>query len=309
MSSNATSEPVPGKTGGATSFPAEATHPLTAATPGLEAAAVVRGQTVRTATAQAGAPKPAAGWVPFQGDKPHAAETENDSPSPMAPPPGELITAGSETDSYGFKSVIPTPQSEPAEWDDRPIHGFEDVETRLEPRPGEDIGPTPSFMRHQRSNPTGSAPARGWQIGACCLVLLLLVQFSLAWRDKLAARLPGLEPVLAKACVPFACQVAAPRDIAALILDGSNLNQRSGASGYELVVALRNRSSAGVMWPSFELTLTDSQGQPLIRRVLTPQEFGVRDLRVGPGADVSLQTVLDVSDRRVAGYTVEIFYP
>jgi hypothetical protein len=95
-----------------------------------------------------------------------------------------------------------------------------------------------------------------------------------------------------------------------MALEGSNLRQRGGVgSGYDFIVSLRNRSSVSVMWPAFELTLTDSQGQPLMRRVLSAQDFGVRDSRLGPAAEVNLTTQLDVSDRRIAGYTVEIFYP
>ncbi len=200
----------------------------------------------------------------------------------------------------------------PGEWDDRPVHGFEDVETRLEPRPGEDIGPTPSFLRTaQRPEAAlSSGQGRGWAIAGPVLALLLAVQGLVAWRDSIAARAPGLEPVLSALCLPFRCRVNAPRNLTAMALEGSNLRQRTGVgSGYELVVALRNRSAASVMWPSFELTLTDSQGQALIRRVLAPQDFGVSDKHLGPAAEVNLQTQLDVADRRIAGYTVEIFYP
>jgi Protein of unknown function (DUF3426) len=147
-------------------------------------------------------------------------------------------------------------------------------------------------------------------MAAAALAGLLVLQATLAWRDSLAARLPALEPALALFCKPFACKVQAPRHLSAMTLETSNLRQRGGVgSSYDFIVTLRNRSTAAVMWPAFELTLTDSQGQALIRRVLSTQDFGVAETRLGPAAEVSLSTQLDVADRRIAGYTVEIFYP
>jgi hypothetical protein len=63
------------------------------------------------------------------------------------------------------------------------------------------------------------------------------------------------------------------------------------------------------MVPAFELTLTDSQGQALIRRVFSGTEMGAPDGQLPGGAEWNLQTALEVADRRIAGYTVEIFYP
>jgi hypothetical protein len=151
---------------------------------------------------------------------------------------------------------------------------------------------------------------RRWQAAGVALSALLAVQIALAWRDALAARVPALHGVLTGLCRPIGCRVDAPRHIAALTVEGSNLRQRiSGSPGYDLMVGLRNRTNLPVMMPAVELTLTDSQGQALIRRVLTQQDWRGATAQLGPGADVSLQTFVQVADPRVAGYTVEIFYP
>jgi hypothetical protein len=140
--------------------------------------------------------------------------------------------------------------------------------------------------------------------------MLLTVQVSLAWRDKLAAHLPATRGVLAALCKPLGCSVNAPRQLASLAVEGSNLRQRPGGmDGYDLTVALRNRASHVVLLPAVELTLTDTQGQALIRRVLLERDWRGAAAQLPAGADITLQTVLQVSDARIAGYTVEIFYP
>jgi hypothetical protein len=111
------------------------------------------------------------------------------------------------------------------------------------------------------------------------------------------------------ACAPLGCSVEPLRRMASLSVDGSNLRQRGPEGSYELLVNLRNRSNTSLMMPAFELTLTDTQGQPLVRRVLQPVDLGARTTTIAAGADMSLQTTLAIADRRIAGYTVEIFYP
>lgn len=252
------------------------------------------------ASAFAPPPAPAAPAAPSSGSA--------DTARPAATDTG-LVTGGAMAEPE-LPHASPLPPSEPAAWDDRPVRGFEDVETRLEPRPGDDIGPTPSFM-HARHAAHERGPARRgrWAVLCAVLSLLLVVQLGLAWRDALAAQAPDLKPALVEACRWLNCRVEPPRLMAALSVDGSNLRQRAGVDGYELMVALRNRSGSAVMLPAFELTLTDSQGQALIRRVVQASELGAIDPQFGPGGELALHALLDVSDRRVAGYTIEIFYP
>lgn len=230
-------------------------------------------------------------------------------PDTVAGPPTEVH--GSPTSALDSSSTRPVLPTEPAPWDERPAAGFEDVETRLEPRTGDETAPTPSFMQHAglREERVGRRPGRAWGVVAVLLGVLLAAQLAIGMRDSLAAKLPALRPALAAACAVAGCRIDPPRSLAALAVEGSNLRQRPGDGAYELVVALRNRSASAVMAPAFELTLTDSQGQALIRRVFGAAELGAADPQLPAGADWNLQTVLEIADRRVAGYTVEIFYP
>ncbi len=191
--------------------------------------------------------------------------------------------------------------------------GFDDIETRLELRPGESEEATPSFMQGlnppERKKSLGRGSRVLWTLAMALLGGLLVLQAAMAWRDSVAARWPQLRPALATACQILGCTLEPLRRMASLSVEGSNLRQRSTEGGYELLVNVRNRGDLAVMMPAFELTLTDTQGQPLIRRVLRASEMGVSAPTVAAGTELSLQAQLDVKDRRVAGYTVEIFYP
>jgi predicted Zn finger-like uncharacterized protein len=194
-----------------------------------------------------------------------------------------------------------------------PHESFDDVETRLEPRPGEDGGATPSFMRQEPARRARTALSAGqrwlWGSLAALAMAALALQLSLAHRDLLAAHEPALRPLLQRVCAPLGCRVEPLRRIGLLSVEGSNLRQRGGEGSYELLVNLRNRGHTSLMMPAFELTLTDTQGQALVRRVLRAGELGARTDTIAAGADTSLQASLEIADRRIAGYTVEIFYP
>jgi hypothetical protein len=64
--------------------------------------------------------------------------------------------------------------------------------------------------------------------------------------------------------------------------------------------------------PALELTLTDSQDQPVLRRVLAASEFAGSTAVLLPGAEWSTSLALAVasgSAPRIAGYRVLAFYP
>lgn len=213
----------------------------------------------------------------------------------------------------GAAAPVRSPEELEAYGDDRAPHAFDDVETRLEPRPGEDIDPPPSFLKpdsapasHSRRSPAQQAL---WIGVSLLLVCTLVLQLALAWRDTLASLAPQLRPALSTLCEWSGCQVEPLRRMASLSVEGSNLRQKTGEGNYELLVNLRNRSELSLMLPAFELTLTDTQGQALIRRVLQPREMGARSDTIAAAGELSLLAALQISDRRIAGYTVEIFYP
>jgi predicted Zn finger-like uncharacterized protein len=142
------------------------------------------------------------------------------------------------------------------------------------------------------------------------LVAVLATQVALQQRVALVARWPTATPVLAALCATLGCTIEAPRALDAMAVESSGLTRVDGAPLYRLQVTLRNRSSLEVLAPALDITLTDMRGDVVARRVLRATDVGAPAL--GPlaaGAEWPINAVLDLGDVRVAGYTVELFYP
>lgn len=172
--------------------------------------------------------------------------------------------------------------------------------------------PAPSFLRDEAQAAQWRRPRvrRALATLAALLALILAVQVALQRRDELAARWPATAPTLIALCGLLGCEVEAPRTLDALAVESSGLTRVEGAPLYRLQVALRNRANTPVLTPALDLTLTDLRGEIVARRVLQAADFGGRAPgRLAAGADWSVNALLDLGDTRVAGYTVELFYP
>lgn len=176
----------------------------------------------------------------------------------------------------------------------------------------------PEFVRQaQRQARWNSTPARA-TLGVLSLVLLLVLagQAAMQWRNVLAQQWPASQPWLQQLCnATTGCQLAAPRDLDALVIDSSTLSPAK--TGLQVDVLLRNRIDRAVAWPALELTLTDAQGKIEQRKVLEPAQFlpavqaAAPALRAGiaPGQQMQLQLHLAVSGTAPAGYKLLLFYP
>lgn len=145
---------------------------------------------------------------------------------------------------------------------------------------------------------------------ACLSALLLLgLQAAFEFRSLIAARWPHTAPVLRQICDWAGCKVDALRQIESLIVDSSGLVRIDGTALYRLSVVLRNSAPLELAPPSLDLTLTDAQGKVISRRVLSLAELGAPLSSISAGAEVPIQVALNVGERQVSGYTVELFYP
>jgi hypothetical protein len=78
---------------------------------------------------------------------------------------------------------------------------------------------------------------------------------------------------------------------------------------YRLTLVVQNKAAFEVRMPAVELVLSDAQGQTVVRRVFTAGELGQPAPSLPPRGEAALQALLDLGERRMAGYTVELFYP
>ena len=171
-----------------------------------------------------------------------------------------------------------------------------------------------------RSPPSANPPQSGLRrfvlsLVALALFAVLAVQVAMLERDRLAAMFPQFKPALMLMCEKLGCKVASLRQIESVVIDSSSFNRSKGDT-YRLNIGLRNTASVDVALPSVELTLTDSQDQALVRRVLSAAELvkpGSTESVLAAGAEWQGQATITVrlaaNAERFTGYRVLAFYP
>ena len=171
-----------------------------------------------------------------------------------------------------------------------------------------------TFIRQARRQAFWGRPAvQGMLIVALLLLgALLALQIGLHDRDRLAAAEPSLRPWLQRLCEPLGCRIGPPRQIESIAIEGSSFNKLRG-DAYRLSFTLRNQAPVEVAVPAIELTLTDTQDLPVVRRVLMPDELGAALPVLGAAAEwtgsVSLAVTANGGAGRIAGYRLLAFYP
>ena len=146
------------------------------------------------------------------------------------------------------------------------------------------------------------------------LLIALVAQAAFHFRDALAAHWPATRGPLQRMCSAAGCEIRALREVAALVIEASDLQADPAHRGLLILTAtLRNRAAYPLAYPYLELTLTDAQDQVVVRRALAPADYmrGTADLARGiPGNDeVQVRLFVDASATTQAGYRLYLFFP
>ncbi|MEO5733698.1 MAG: zinc-ribbon and DUF3426 domain-containing protein [Rubrivivax sp.] len=192
-----------------------------------------------------------------------------------------------------------------------PIEIIEPIEPLVAAPPFADFRATPSFVRRADRAEQWRRPGVRLALAAVVMLSLLALaaQVTYVYRDLVAARFPVTRPALQQMCTVFGCSIGPARMIDALTVEASGLLRVAQTDGYRLSLTLRNRSGIALALPAVDLSLTDSQGKLLARRVLRPAELGATQAELGAGRELQLRATLQTATDPVAGYTIELFYP
>ena len=179
--------------------------------------------------------------------------------------------------------------------------------------PADRSEPVPGFMR---TAPAGvRAPSRWlrWVLVSLALLLSLLLaaQVLLQQRNAVAAQWPAAKGALQRVCELIGCRLAPPQRIEAIAIDSSAFT-KVHADVYLLAVTLKNAASTEVAMPALELTLTDTQDQVLLRRVLQVNAFAAQRSTLAASGDFSFSLPVEAkagAGVHVAGYRLLAFYP
>lgn len=174
----------------------------------------------------------------------------------------------------------------------------------------ERAGPPTFMLDADRAQRWRRSPLRlALSIGSVVLALALLVQIALHFRDTLAAAWPEARGTLAGLCSVAGCKLQPPHRIDSVSVESSGLTRSADGTGYRLSVVLLNKAAYGVAIPAIDLSLTDTAGQVIARRVLKPEDFRAAPESLKPSGVTTLEAGLVIDGKPVAGYAIEIFYP
>lgn len=145
------------------------------------------------------------------------------------------------------------------------------------------------------------------------LGLTLCLQVVFHHRDRIASQAPALRPLLTALCASFQCRLGPPRRIESIAIESSAFT-RVRADAFRLSLTLSNQADIALAMPALELTLTDVQDQPVLRRVLQPSDLGpqtpqVIEARAEWTSTLTLAIAPQANPARIVGYRVLAFYP
>ena len=169
--------------------------------------------------------------------------------------------------------------------------------------------PDVSFVRQARALAFWRRPLVRGALALVCLALLTLLALQVAVfeRDRIAAMEPRAKPWLQALCQQLGCEIAPLRMAEALVIDSSSFNKLRG-DAYRLNVAIKNTAPLELAMPALDLALTDTQDQPVLRRVLVPADFGA-PATLAANAEFNGSVALQLDRAQVSGYRVLVFYP
>ncbi|PIF27076.1 putative Zn finger-like uncharacterized protein [Acidovorax sp. 56] len=185
--------------------------------------------------------------------------------------------------------------------------GDDDDDATADATPTEDV----SFVKAARRRAFWRKPLVRVALVAVSLGLLAVLagQVAVHERNRLAAMEPRLRPALLALCEPLQCVLAPQRQISDVVIDSSSFNKARGDS-YVLAITMKSRATLPLEMPAVELTLTDAQDQPVLRRVLLPSEMSApQELPAGGEWNAAVSVLVTTGGARVAGYRLLAFYP
>ncbi len=177
---------------------------------------------------------------------------------------------------------------------------------------------SPTMMDDAARNKTGLSKKSGIAKFLMVFVVLLLILLTLAQtayylRSDIAARWPQTRPYLEQACTWLQCEVTLPKKADLIAIDDSDLKEDTERQGLiHLYTTLANKADHSQEFPLLELTLTDADDKPLLRRTFQPGEYlppGV-DIRRGISAQgrIDIRLSMSVEAAAVAGYRLFVTY-
>ncbi|PKO50524.1 MAG: hypothetical protein CVU27_08370 [Betaproteobacteria bacterium HGW-Betaproteobacteria-20] len=170
------------------------------------------------------------------------------------------------------------------------------------------------FNKTKKSAKSGNAFAKRllWLVGLI-LLLAAIAQSIYFLRTEIAAYYPNTKPYLLLACEKLNCSLALPRKIDFIVIDDSDMQEDPEHLGLvHLTSTLINQAGFSQAYPNIELTLTDINDTPKLRRIFKPIEYLPAHTEVtkglAAGEEVKIKLAITTPGISVSGYRLLVSY-
>lgn len=159
---------------------------------------------------------------------------------------------------------------------------------------------------------TKKSPVLLWILLAV-MFLTAIAQSVYFLRHQIAMYYPNIKPHLVRVCEKIGCSIDLPKKIALILIDDSDIQEDAEHAGVmRLSTTLINQAGFYQAYPNLELTLTDVEDKPKLRRIFKPIEYlpAKTDIALGlaAGAVVKVKLAMTSQGIAVAGYRVFVSY-
>lgn len=145
------------------------------------------------------------------------------------------------------------------------------------------------------------------------LILSAIAQSVYFLRHQIALYYPNVKPSLEQVCKKIGCGIELPKKIEFIVIDDSDIQEDVERAGLmRLSTTLINRADFNQAYPNLELTLTDVDDKPKLRRIFKPQEYLPANTNIAQGLaageELKVKLAMTTQGIVVAGYRVFVAY-
>ena len=146
------------------------------------------------------------------------------------------------------------------------------------------------------------------------LLLLVFIGLSVYFlRGKIASEYPQLKPALERICKKLNCTIDLPKNLGLISIGNSDMQEDDD---YQAVInlssSLQNNATYSQAYPNIELTLTDSDDTPVIKKLIKPTDYLVSKKKLAQGLApheiANIKIALRVDEASVASYRILLLY-
>ena len=156
--------------------------------------------------------------------------------------------------------------------------------------------------------------SRVWGLINICILVILVGQAIYLYRAELSIFSPSVRPYLEQYCEILNCKIPILQQTKLLSIESSDMQKEAAQEGVAtLIVMIRNQATFPQLFPSLELTLTDTKDKALASRIFSPGEYLKKNGQlldsIGPDKEISVTLKIDSGDLNAAGYRLLLLYP